>query len=161
MGTDLQENLSVIQVIQLILAPAVMINACGLLLLSTSNKYSLVLNRIRLLNDEKRKLFRKAGEKNFEENLRLESLTKQLGQLMIRAKLMRDAVLCYTGGVGLFVVTSLLIGLQFFNAVLHFQFLILGIFLLGMISMFLGAILAFLDAKRGYDIVQYDVRVEE
>lgn len=161
MGTDLQESLSVIQVIQLILAPAVMINACGLLLLSTSNKYSLVLNRIRLLNDEKRKLFRKAGEKNFEENLRLESLSKQLGQLMIRAKLMRDAVLCYTSGVGLFVVTSLLIGIQFFNAVLQFQYLILGIFLLGMISMFLGAIFAFLDAKRGYDIVQYDVRVEE
>lgn len=161
MGMNLNENISVIQIIQLILAPAVMINACGLLLLSTNNKYSLILNRIRLLNDEKRKLFKKAGEKNFEENLRLESLAKQLDQLMIRAKLMRDAVFCYTGGVALFVVVSLLIGLQFFSEVLHFQYLIIGIFLLGMIAMFLGAIFAFLDAKRGYDIVQYDVRVDE
>lgn len=33
------EGFSVIQIIQLILAPAVMINACGLLLLATSSKY--------------------------------------------------------------------------------------------------------------------------
>lgn len=158
---NVNENFSVIQIIQLILAPAVMINACGLLLLSTNNKYSLILNRIRLLNDEKRKLFKKAGEKNFEENLRLESLIKQIGQMMIRAKLMRDAVLCYTGGVALFIVASLLIGLQFFSKALHSPYLVIGVFLLGIIAMLLGALFAFLDAKRGYDIVQYEVRVDE
>jgi len=57
----MEQGFSIIQVIQLILAPAVMINACGLLLLATSNKYSSVLNTIRRLNEEKRRLFRKAG----------------------------------------------------------------------------------------------------
>ena len=52
MGNGIESGISVIQIIQLILAPAVMINACGLLLLATSSKYSSVLNRIRLLNDE-------------------------------------------------------------------------------------------------------------
>lgn len=92
----MDQSFSVIQIIQLILAPAVMINACGLLLLATSNKYSSVLNRIRLLNDEKRKLSKKAGEKNFEEMQRLESLARQIEHLMARAKLVRNSVMSYT-----------------------------------------------------------------
>ena len=57
------ENLSVTQTIQLILAPGVMINACGLLLLGIGNKFSSVLNRIRILNDEKRRLHMRAGDR--------------------------------------------------------------------------------------------------
>ncbi len=41
--------------IQIMLAPGLMISACGLLLLGMNNKYSLVVNRIRLLNEERRK----------------------------------------------------------------------------------------------------------
>jgi hypothetical protein len=155
------EGFSVIQIIQLILAPAVMINACGLLLLATSSKYSSVLNRIRLLNDEKRKLFKKAGEKNFEETQRLESLARQLGHLMQRAELVRNSVMCYTGAIALFIITSLLIG---------FSFLIRGFqsddattitFLVGMVMVFVGVLFSFLDAKKGYEIVRYDVLVDE
>jgi len=47
---------NIVEVIQLMLAPGLMISACGLLLLGVNNKYSLVVNRIRLLNDEKRKI---------------------------------------------------------------------------------------------------------
>jgi len=101
MESGIGESHSVIQVIQLILAPAVMINACGLLLLATSNKYSMVLNRIRLINDEKRKLMKKAGEPTFEENLRLESVARQIEHLMVRARLVRNSVMCYTGAIAL------------------------------------------------------------
>lgn len=45
--------ISIVEVIQLMLAPGLMISACGLLLLGMNNKYSLVVNRIRLLNEEK------------------------------------------------------------------------------------------------------------
>ena len=47
----------IVQLIQGMLAPGLMISACGLLLLGMNNKYSLVVNRIRLLNEEKRKIF--------------------------------------------------------------------------------------------------------
>ena len=69
------DSLTVIQAIQLMLAPAVMINGCGLLLLSISNKFSSVVNRVRLLNEERRKLFARASDPNFggPENQRLES----------------------------------------------------------------------------------------
>jgi hypothetical protein len=157
----MEAGFSVIQIIQLILAPAVMINACGLLLLATSNKYSSVLNRIRLLNEEKRKLFKKAGEKNFEETQRLESLSRQLGHLMQRAKLVRNAVMCYTGAIALFILTSLLIGLGFLIKGFESDSAVMIAFLVGMLAILAGVIFSFLDAKRGYEIVRFDVLVDE
>jgi len=50
MGTDIY-----FKTIQLMLAPAVMISACGLLLLGISNKYSSITNRLRILNEERRR----------------------------------------------------------------------------------------------------------
>ena len=156
----METGFSVIQIIQLILAPAVMINACGLLLLATSNKYSSVLNRIRLLNDEKRKMFRKAGDKNFEETQRLESLARQIDHLMLRAKLVRNAVMCYTGAIALFILTSLLIGFSFLFKGFQSDSAIMIAFLVGMATIFAGVIFSFLDAKHGYEIVQFDVLVD-
>jgi 4-amino-4-deoxy-L-arabinose transferase-like glycosyltransferase len=155
------EGLTVIQIIQLILAPAVMINACGLLLLATSNKYSNVLNRIRLLNEEKRKLFKKAGEKNFEEALRLESLSRQIAHLMHRAELVRNSVMCYTGAIALFIVTSLLIGFGFLVRGFQSDTAVTIAFLLGMLVVFAGVVHSFLDAKKGFEIVRFDVMVDE
>ena len=157
----MRAEFSVIQIIQLILAPAVMINACGLLLLATSNKYSSVLNRIRLLNEEKRKLFKKAGEKNFEETQRLESLSRQLGHLIQRAMLVRNAVMCYTGAIALFILTSLLIGFGFLIKGFESDSAVMIAFLIGMIAILAGVIFSFLDAKQGYEIVRFDVLVDE
>ena len=161
MHSGLEEGFSVIQIIQLILAPAVMINACGLLLLATSNKYSSVLNRIRLLNDEKRKMFKKAGEKNFEETLRLESLAQQIERLIVRAKFVRNSVMCYTGGIALFIVTSLLIGMGFLVHGFESGTAIIIAFLLGVVTVLVGVVFSFLDAKTAYEIVQFDVLADE
>ncbi|MFH0988998.1 MAG: DUF2721 domain-containing protein [bacterium] len=155
------QELSVIQLIQLILAPAVMINACGLLLLGTSNKYTAVLTRIRLLNEEKRKLFKKAAEKSFEENLRFESLIQQIRNLMIRARLVRNAVICYSGAIALFILTSMLIGLSFFAPVVGFEYVVIATFLFGILIVFCGVIYALLDARRAFDVIQFDVLVDE
>src|ERR1035437_4500105 len=103
-------KVTIVEIIQLMLAPGIMISACGLLILGINNKYSLVVNRIRLLNEERRKILAKLGDKafNLEENVRLESISKQLTALRYRVKLVRNTVLCYTIAVALFVITSLL-----------------------------------------------------
>lgn len=84
--------------IQSMLAPGLMISACGLLLLGMNNKYSLVVNRIRLLNDEKRKVLNRYGSRDdsISDNVRLGSITKQLDKLVFRVKLVKNAVLSYT-----------------------------------------------------------------
>lgn len=154
---------SAAQVIQLMLAPAVMISACGLLLLGINNKYSLVVNRIRLLNEERRRLKLRAGERDFttEENVRLESIAQQLSHLVSRVRLVRNSVLCYTTAVALFVITSLLIGFDYFYPGVQLKSLIIGSFLIGMVMLIGGVGFAFLETKKGYEIVQFEVLADE
>ncbi len=156
--TDLN---SIIQVIQLMLAPGIMISACGLLLLGMNNKYSLVVNRIRLLNEERRRVLGKAIERDFsyEENVRLESISLQIGKLTLRVKLVRNAVLSYTIAVALFVITSLLIGIQYF-ALLNLNIMIIIIFLIGMVSVLAGVLYAAYETKEGYSIIQLEVKID-
>jgi hypothetical protein len=162
MGPGTIENISATQAIQLILAPGVMINACGLLLLSISSKFTTVLNRIRALTEEKRKLISRAGDQDFSrmEGRRLESVTRQITGLMTRAQLIRNAVSCYFCGVGLFVVTSLTIGIDYFAQVPVLRLLSLGTFLTGMITVFLGVVFGVRDTFKGFDVVKFEVQAD-
>ncbi|AFN73921.1 hypothetical protein MROS_0678 [Melioribacter roseus P3M-2] len=128
--------------IQLMLAPAVMISACGLLLLGINNRYSLVVNRIRLLNEEKRRLFVKVGDKPLSttENLRLESIARQIELLVYRVRLIRNSALSYVAAVALFVLTSLLLGFGYLLSIDYLNFPIVIAFLLGMILVLTGAL---------------------
>lgn len=149
--------------IQLMLAPAVMISACGLLILGINNKYSIVVNRIRLLNEERRKIKFKIGEGDFhtEENVRLESISRQLELLVYRVKLVRNSVLAYTTSIGLFVLTSLLLGILFFVKGNLLSFLILLTFILGVFSLFVGVYFAAREILKGYAIINLEVKADE
>ena len=157
------QSISVIEAIQLILAPAVMISACGLLMLGINSKFSNVLSRIRSLNEEKRKLRVRAGDKalTFEESQRIESIARQLARLLKRAIQVRNSLMCYIVAVALFIVTSLLIGADFFIGGMRLDTVVIVLFLFGMISVFLGIVYAALDTKMAYDIVLFDVKVDE
>lgn len=159
----MNENSSIVQIIQLMLAPGLMISACGLLLLGMNNKYSLVVNRVRLLNEERRRFLIKNSGKEFgyEENIRLESISQQISGLLIRVKLVRNAVLAYTIAVAFFVLTSLFIGLQVASSKIELTELVITMFLLGMISVLSGIIFAAYETKKGYDIVHLEVKIDE
>jgi hypothetical protein len=163
MNPNLTDNFTVIQVIQLILAPGVMINACGLLLLGINNKFTSCLNRIRALTEEKRKLMFNASQREFLpiENQRIVSVARQIEGLLSRARLIRNSIFCYLLAVGLFVSTSLCIGIEYFTSFSQFRFIILGTFLSGMIVVFVGVIFGVLDTMRGYNIVKFEVQVDE
>ena len=156
------DKISIVEVIQLMLAPGLMISACGLLLLAMNNKYSLVVNRIRLLNEEKRRFIAKVSgnEFNYEETIRLESISLQVKKLAFRARLVRNAVLSYTFAVALFVITSLLIGFKFIFDLERLGSIITALFLIGMLSVLTGVIFAAYETIKGYEIVQLEVKVD-
>ena len=150
----------IVQVIQLMLAPGLMISACGLLLLRMNNKYSLVVNRVRLLNEERRKvLIKGSGNFTYEENVRIESISLQLNKLTFRVKLVRNAVLSYTIAVALFVVTSLFIGIQYFASV-NLNVPVTLFFLLGMFSVLAGVLYAAYETREGYSIIQLEIKID-
>ena len=156
-------TLNAVQIIQLMVAPAVMISACGLLLLGINNKYSLVVNRIRILNEEKRSLMIKMGDsqQSTEDNVRLESTAVQISALVFRAKLVRNSVLTYTFAVALFVLTSLLLGISSFLSLGKLNYFIIVSFLFGMIFVLIGVFYAGWETKKGYDIISYEVKAHE
>jgi len=159
----MNDSFSIVEVIQLMLAPGIMISACGLLLLGMNNKYSLIVSRIRALNEEKRRFVNKAAEKvfSYEENVRLESISRQLNALILRVKLVRNAVFFYTAAVALFVLTSLFIGIQFLGKFQSLDFLITSLFLIGMLAVLSGVVFAAYETIKGYQIINLEVKSDE
>lgn len=153
----------VVEVIQLMLAPGIMISACGLLILGMNNKYSIVVNRIRLLNEERRRMIIKSGGKEFsyDENIRFESISRQLSRLAYRVKLVRNSVVAYTAAVALFVLTSIFIGFNFQSKPERFDTLIIVLFLAGMLSVLAGVSSAAYEAIKGYEIIQLEIKIDE
>jgi hypothetical protein len=152
----------IVEMIQSMLAPGLMISACGLLLLGMNNKYSLVVNRIRLLNDEKRKVLTlyASSDETTSDNIRLESITRQLDKLVFRVKLVKNAVLFYTVAVALFIFTSILIGLRILLQADSLSAFIMIVFLVGMFLVLIGAFFAAYETIKGFEIINLEVEID-
>ncbi len=103
MGTD-----GLIQTIQHVLTPAVMVSSSALLLLGFQTKFSNLANRFRALNHEKRLLAEKPHRTSAEES-RFVNLEGQVGQLMRRATLVKRAIVLTYGAIMCFAGSSVLI----------------------------------------------------
>jgi hypothetical protein len=159
MGTDIY-----FKTIQLMLAPAVMISACGLLLLGINNKYSAITNRMRLMTEERRRyLFKiKEGkELDYLETTRLQSVIKQLGELLVSARRVRNVITSYVIGLFLFILTSLIIGLDIFLNIKITETLALFTFIAGMIVVGNGLLFLLMETLKGFKIIEVEVKLEE
>ncbi len=152
--------MTVVEIIQSMLAPGIMISACALLLLGMNNKYSLVVNRIRVLDEEKRKLKLLADEGKINKNQesRLNSINMQSGKLAYRIILIRNAVAFYSIAVAFFIISSLTIGLSFVLKEVNIALFVIIVFLLGMIAVLSGIVYAFREAMKGYEIIKIEIR---
>jgi len=153
-----------IQAIQAILAPALGISAVGLLLLALMNRYSTIVNRIRLLNDEKRRYVRHLSEKgdlSYTDNSRYMSIRKQTEDLLVRSGLVRNAVLSMQTAVAMFVLSSIAIGLNLFVSSDVFRILPLIVFMVGMVGILVGVAFAGIEVYRSFKIILLEVKAEE
>lgn len=153
-------DINSVNLIQSMLAPGLMISACGLLLLGIHNKYGLVVNRIRTLEEEKRRLIathRKEGL-DTDQKVRLNSIHMQVEKFEFRVKLVRNTVFFYTLAVAMFVLSSLAIGFDLLTDIHGFQTFALILFLLGMTSVLVAIIHAAREVWKGYAIVKIEVK---
>jgi len=151
--------MSVVEIIQSMLAPGIMISACGLLLLGMNNKYSLIVSRIRIIDEEKRKLMLNSKRENFSEmdNTRLNSINNQIYKLNKRLRHVRNVVVFYTIGIAFFILSSLSIGYSYIYEESNFSNVSLILFLIGMFSVLLGIIFACVEVIKGYKIIQIEI----
>ncbi len=159
-----EPSVTAIQAIQAILAPSLGISAVGLLLLGLTNRYSNIVTRIRLLNEEKRHMHRllaEKGELSFTDNSRYISVRKQTEELLLRSRIIRNAILALQTAIGLFVLCSTVIAANLFIDAHLFRILPLLIFVCGMISLFVGVLFSAGEIHRSYKIILIEVRGEE
>jgi hypothetical protein len=149
-----------VQAIQAILAPAIMVSACGLLLLGLLNRYTVIMSRIRALNEERRLLLRSTAppaEAQPVEIARLASVIRQLEDLVDRVRLLRNAVMCQVVAVGCFVLSSLLIGLRVAGPEWLKLVHPLPVFVIGMAVLFAGVVFEGTDVLRAYRTIRLEV----
>lgn len=138
---------TVVEIIKGMLAPGILISACGLLLLGMNNKYSLVVNRIRILNSE----FRQLDEN---EDERRTSIRVQLPLLIKRMKYIRNAVWLYTVSIAMFLFTEFMLANYLINGKTQTNAILsLAMLLVAMLSLLSGISYAAREVMLGYKIV--------
>lgn len=140
-----------IQDIQYVLSPAIMVSSSALLLLGLQNKFSNLANRFRALNQEKRTLFLKESRTVVEGN-RLHNVEMQIECLIKRASLVKNAIILSFFGIICFTGTSVLIFLDLFDH-FHLGEFFTAIFLLGLMLILFSAILMIYETHLFYKIV--------
>jgi hypothetical protein len=145
---DMQEltTPAALQTIQSILAPALLISACGLLLLGLNNRYATVVGRIRVLNDEKRKKLSEPDkvEREYIDAVRFESLMRQIPSMLARANHLRHALISLWIGVFCYLLTSLVLAASIFVD-RTFATVAVAVFMAGIIAASVGVVFAVLD----------------
>lgn len=136
--------------IQSMVAPAVMISACGLLLLSLTNKLGRTIDRIRDLNTEDR------NARPNEDPVRRASIRNQIDQLVERAVLLRSSCDLLFLGVTFFVVTSLCIGLSYLSVV--FEYLMIIFFVIGLVTVVWASILAYWEMRISHQVIIEEIK---
>ena len=145
------EITKIVQEIQYVLAPAVMVSSSALLLLGYQNKFSNLASRFRALNHEKRLLVRKA-QKDETEKERLLSLEQQIDHLMARARHVKNAILMAYAAIICFSVTSVLIFLNVYAAFQLYQTIIV-VFLAGLFMTLAGAACLIAETRLFYKVI--------
>jgi hypothetical protein len=146
---------SVFSVIQAMLSPAVMISCSGLLLLALTPKLGRVIDRIRLLNQEKMNIARKSELEAIEKE-RLESIEHQIGMLVYRAQLLKTSSGATLLAILLFVITSVLIGISFITETNIVTFILIT-FLIGMVFIFVGVGFAYWEIRISHDTIKEEI----
>lgn len=96
------------EVLGAMITPAVLISASGTLVLSTSNRLTRVVDRVRSLAGEAEQLHR--GESSSEAQVRSALIAEQIPLLSARALLLRSALTAFYLAIGLLVTTSIAVG---------------------------------------------------
>ena len=134
-----------VQEIQYILAPAIMISSSALLLLGFQNKFSNLADRFRGLNQEKRRLFQKA-DRTPEEERHLSNLSGQIEYLFRRASHVKNAILLTYGAVVFFTGTSILILFNIYFVRQLYPYIIVTA-AIGLSLLFLTALIMLAEAR--------------
>jgi hypothetical protein len=135
---------SAVAVLTAMITPAVLISACGSMILSTSHRLGRVVDRVRALSDKLEELIEKPSEDGRD---RQAIIFEQLDKLTSRARILQRSMVTFYLALGMFVATSVAIGLVAIvgNPRYNVAPVIAGI--LGACFLFYGSMLLIFEAR--------------
>jgi uncharacterized protein DUF2721 len=137
---------SAIAVLTAMITPAVLISACGSMILSTSSRLGRVVDRVRALSD---RLEDMGGNDNGGPSVmeRQALIFQQLDKLTSRARILQRCMVTFYVSLGMFVATSVAIGVVPFTGNQRYNMVPVGLGLAGACFLFYGSILLILEAR--------------
>lgn len=137
---------SAITVLTAMITPAVLISACGSMILSTSSRLGRVVDRVRSLSERLEETSKRGADDGFMKE-RQAAIYDQLDKLTSRARLLQRCMVTFYLSLGAFVATSVAIGVVAITPS-HNYTLAPEIFgLIGALFLFYGSILLIFEAR--------------
>ena len=129
------------------ITPAVLISACGALILSTSTRLGRVVDRVRALSDWFEELAHSDVELALVEERRA-VIFSQLDMMTSRARILQRSMTVFYIALGLFVATSVAIGITAYAPHVNWLPVLLG--LCGASFLFYGSVILIIEARLAY-----------
>jgi hypothetical protein len=128
------------------ITPAVLISACGSMILSTSTRLGRVVDRVRILSERLEEISsRQNGNEIARE--RQAAIYEQLDKLTSRARLLQRCMVTFYLSLGAFVSTSVAIGVVAISSQLRYTLVPVIFGLIGALFLFYGSMLLIFEAR--------------
>ncbi|MDT7687572.1 MAG: hypothetical protein QOJ70_1826 [Acidobacteriota bacterium] len=143
---------SAVAVLTAMITPAVLISACGALILSTSTRLGRVVDRVRMLIDRFEAMMKTREEEGVElfEERRI-VIFNQLDKLTTRTRLLQKSMRVFYLALGIFVATSVAIGLVAAIGHPSYAWLPVVLGLAGACGLFYGSVLLIKESRLAQD----------
>jgi len=133
-----------VAVLTAMITPAVLISACGSMILSTSTRLGRVVDRVRALADKLEELALKPASEAGE---RQAVIYAQLDKLTSRARILQRAMVSFYLCLGMFVATSVAIGVVAIVGQQRYTLVPVVFGIIGACFLFYGSILLIFEAR--------------
>jgi hypothetical protein len=156
------ESIDIVTLFQRVLVPVLMISGVGLFILVIQTRYGRIVDRIRILNSERLELIRKevltkiSKIEKIWNDYRLKGIQEQVTVLIIRGKLLKDALKYMFISIFTAIISSLLLLIE---QIINFSLMliILTLFTVGMVMLFLACINVINEVSKSYQAVIYEL----
>jgi hypothetical protein len=143
--TDLNAFSSALSVLTAMITPAVLMSACGTMILSTSTRLGRVVDRVRALSEKLEELAGSDSRMELYEERQAVIFT-QLDKLTSRSRILQRCIVTFYGALCIFVSTSVAIGIVAASGARYYWIpVVMG--LIGACFMFYGSMLLISESR--------------
>lgn len=149
------DSASAIAVLTAMITPAVLISACASMILSTSSRLGRVVDRVRGLSDRLEDMNERGETRDITE--RQAVIFKQLDKLTSRARILQRCMVVFYISLGMFVATSVAIGIVGFANNQRYNIIPVALGIAGASFLFYGSVLLILEARLALSTIHHEM----